>query len=145
MNLIYDKWGHLLTSLEQPILFPVNLLKFAQVMHEKGGALQNCWGFLDGTVRPVSRPGKGRGYFKIDTKKFITSSCNQLQHQMGLLQIFMYRMKVDTTIVVCWHNQDCWMTCNKTLMILMGIFFAFLVTQHTHYDLTFKLPLRVQL
>ena len=42
MSFVYDKWGHLLTSLEQPWLSPVNLIKFAQVIHEKGGALQNC-------------------------------------------------------------------------------------------------------
>ena len=58
INLIYDKWGHLLTSLEQLWLSPVDLLKFAQVIRERGGALQNCWGYVDGTVRPVSHPGK---------------------------------------------------------------------------------------
>ena len=26
----------------------------------EGVALQNCWGFVDGTVRPVSRPGRNQ-------------------------------------------------------------------------------------
>ena len=65
-------------------------------------------------------------------------------HEMNS-RICMDLWKVDATIVICWHGQDCWMTCSNTLMILMGIYFAFLVTQHTHYDHTFKLPLRVQM
>ena len=27
-------------------------------MHEKGAALDNCWGFFDGTVWPISRTGR---------------------------------------------------------------------------------------
>ena len=29
---------------------------FADAIHQKGAALDNCWGFIDGTVRPISRP-----------------------------------------------------------------------------------------
>ncbi|CAB3996987.1 Hypothetical predicted protein [Paramuricea clavata] len=28
----------------------------ARAVHEKGAALDNVWGFVDGTVRPISRP-----------------------------------------------------------------------------------------
>ena len=27
---------------------------------KKGAALDNCWGFVDGTVRPISRPGQNQ-------------------------------------------------------------------------------------
>lgn len=27
-------------------------------VHDKGGALNNCFGFIDGTVRPICRPGE---------------------------------------------------------------------------------------
>ena len=75
MNLIYDQWSHLLISFEKPWLSPANMLEFAQVINEKGGALQNCWGFVDGTVRPVSRPGRNQrvlynGHKKVHSIKF---------------------------------------------------------------------------
>ena len=32
-------------------------LAFASMVYDKGVPLDNCWGFVDGTVRAVSRPG----------------------------------------------------------------------------------------
>ena len=29
-------------------------------MHSKSHALENCWGFIDGTVRPICRPGENQ-------------------------------------------------------------------------------------
>ena len=43
------QWNHQLLS-------QVNLERFAQVVHRKGGPLNNCFGFVDGTVRPICRP-----------------------------------------------------------------------------------------
>ena len=35
-----------------------NLLQtYSEVIHDKGAALDNCFGFVDGTVRPISKPG----------------------------------------------------------------------------------------
>ena len=44
-------------------------------MHEQGGALQNCWGFIDGTVRPLCRPGENQrllynGHKRVHSIKF---------------------------------------------------------------------------
>ena len=33
-----------------------HLQLFADAIHNKGSALDNCWGFVDGTVRPICRP-----------------------------------------------------------------------------------------
>ena len=57
VDIIYAKYGHLLSSFNQPWLTPVKLQDFASAIHNKGAALENCWGFIDGTVRPVCRPG----------------------------------------------------------------------------------------
>ena len=54
---MYNRWDRLLTTLNQPGLSPINLQQFANVVHEKGAALENCWGFVDGTVEQVCRPG----------------------------------------------------------------------------------------
>ncbi|CAB4034506.1 Hypothetical predicted protein, partial [Paramuricea clavata] len=35
--------------------FPT-LVEFANAIHNHGAALTNCWGFVDGTVRPIARP-----------------------------------------------------------------------------------------
>ena len=53
---IIDRFGYLLASLEQPWLSSHYLQLFAAAIHNKGAALDNCWGFVDGTVRPICRP-----------------------------------------------------------------------------------------
>lgn len=47
---IYDTHGHLLTTLNHPWMASVNLKEMADAVHAKGAPLQNCWGFVDGTV-----------------------------------------------------------------------------------------------
>lgn len=74
-DFIYDNHGYLLQSLDQPWLSPDNLQIYADAIHTKGGALQNCWGFIDGTVRPISRPGEHQrvmynGHKRIHALKF---------------------------------------------------------------------------
>ena len=56
-NFIYNIHGYLLTDLNQPWLQPHELERFVHAIHQKGAALYNCWGFIDGTVRPLCRPG----------------------------------------------------------------------------------------
>ena len=53
---IFDSFGHLLANLDQPWLSRQNLKFYADGIHGKGAALDNCWGFVDGTVRPICRP-----------------------------------------------------------------------------------------
>lgn len=52
--------GHLLHNMDQPWLQPAKLEMFAQAVKRKGAALDNCWGFVDGTVRPICRPGENQ-------------------------------------------------------------------------------------
>lgn len=75
LNWIYTNWRHLLLDLGQPWLSRPHLQMFADVIKEKGAALQNCWGFIVGTVRPTSRPGRNQhvmhnGHKKVHTIKF---------------------------------------------------------------------------
>ena len=60
-NFIYDNHGHLVSSLAQDWLSPQHLQSFANAIHLKGAALSNCWGFVDGTVRPICRPDQHQG------------------------------------------------------------------------------------
>jgi len=75
MHSIYTSWRHLLLDLNQPWLSRPHLQTFTEVIKEKGAALQNCWGFIDGTVRPISRPGRNQrvmynGHKKVHSIKF---------------------------------------------------------------------------
>ena len=53
----YDAHGHRITQWNDTILNPGLLEQYATVITEKGEALDNCFGFVDGTVRPISKPG----------------------------------------------------------------------------------------
>ena len=55
IELIYREHSHHLTDFNQPFLSPASLRTYANAIHEKGAALNNCWGFIDGTVRPICR------------------------------------------------------------------------------------------
>ena len=55
-NIIYKNWGFLVTNMNQNWLSRRNLKLFAEVIHTKGAARDNCWEFVDGATRPVCRP-----------------------------------------------------------------------------------------
>ena len=56
MSKLYEQWSFLPTSFDQELLSPANHQKYADAIHAKGAPLTNCWGFIDGTVRAISRP-----------------------------------------------------------------------------------------
>ena len=58
MDHIYTTWNHPLSTYNQKWLSIQNLIKFSDAVYQKNGAIDNCFGFVDGTVRPVSRPEK---------------------------------------------------------------------------------------
>jgi hypothetical protein len=61
MDIVYQNWNHLLINFEQPWLDNHHLESYAaKANHLKGAAFNNCWGFIDGTVRQLSRPGRVR-------------------------------------------------------------------------------------
>ena len=59
-DFIYQTHNQRLRSFNQPWLSQASLQNYADVVHAKGAPPQNCWGFIDGTVRPVSSPGKNQ-------------------------------------------------------------------------------------
>ena len=72
---LYDRFGHLLQTMDQPWLSIPNLVLFANAVHDKGAALHNCWGFVDGTVRPICRPKRNQrvvynGHKRVHAMKF---------------------------------------------------------------------------
>ena len=72
---IYDRFGRLLHDFNQQWLAPQQLEIFADKIHSKEAPLDNCWGFVDGTVRPACRPGHNQriiynGHKRIHALKF---------------------------------------------------------------------------
>ena len=57
---ICNRWHHLLSRYNHDLLSPANLMLYADAIYRSGAALENCWGFIDGTVRPVCRPGENQ-------------------------------------------------------------------------------------
>lgn len=47
-------------SLESPKPRRDSLCHFAAAIHEEGAPLENCWGFIDGTVRPICKPDQNQ-------------------------------------------------------------------------------------
>ena len=54
---IHDRFGHLLETL---VLVWLDPGIFSQVIHVKGAPLNQCWGFIDGTPRPMARPTRNQ-------------------------------------------------------------------------------------
>ena len=56
LDFIYNTHRHRITQWNHNVLNPAALQIYSNVISGKGAALHNCFGFVDGTVRPVCRP-----------------------------------------------------------------------------------------
>ena len=75
MNYIYENHHQRLTNWDQTFLNPAKLEEYAQAISDRGAALKNCLGFIDGTVRPICRPDQNQrvvynGHKKVHGLKF---------------------------------------------------------------------------
>ena len=57
------------------MLTPDKLAEYANAIYQKGAAIDFCWGFVDGTVRPICRPTKNQrivynGHKRVHAIKF---------------------------------------------------------------------------
>ena len=75
LDYVFNIHGHRISQWNPDILSTQNPLEYADVIHDKGTPLSNCFGFIDGTVRPVSRPGQHQrvvynGHKRVHSLKF---------------------------------------------------------------------------
>lgn len=75
VDYIYETHGHLITQWNRNLLNPVALQTYADYISRKGSPLSNCSGFIDGTVRPIARPGHDQrtvynGHKRVHSLKF---------------------------------------------------------------------------
>ena len=50
LHFVYDTLGHRITEWNHQLLDPILLQTYADAVHARGAALENCFGFVDGTV-----------------------------------------------------------------------------------------------
>ena len=55
---IFNNHGHRISQWNDNVLSPHLLQEYADVIHAKGALLENCFGFIDGTVRPIAHPNQ---------------------------------------------------------------------------------------
>ena len=58
LNYINDLHHRRITTWNLAILNPLALQQYADAVSDKGAALDNCFGFVDGTICPICRPGE---------------------------------------------------------------------------------------
>ena len=74
-DVIYSNHSQLLIEWNNNLLSPNLLEVYANAVHRKGAALQSCFGFIDGTVRIVAKPGVNQrivcnGHKRVHSLKF---------------------------------------------------------------------------
>ena len=75
MDRICNRFSYLLEDFNLPFLTPIKLEEYCSAIKRKGAALDNCFGFIDGAVRPICRPTVNQsmlynGHKKIHALKF---------------------------------------------------------------------------
>lgn len=90
LDLIYENHGHCIQQWNHDLLSPANLEAYANAVSGKGAPLDNCFGFVDGTVRPISRPDKNQrtvynGHKRVHAIKFqsVVTPNRMIAHLFG--------------------------------------------------------------
>jgi nuclease HARBI1 len=74
IDLILDSCGHVL-SISSAFVNEENIRRWMNAIREKGAPLEHCFGFVDGTVRPICRPSRNQkqsynGHKRVHSLKF---------------------------------------------------------------------------
>ncbi|KAK3105969.1 hypothetical protein FSP39_009829 [Pinctada imbricata] len=93
LNLIDSEHGHLLENLNQSWLAHNQLDEMVDSVRRCDAPLSNCWGFIDGTVRPICRPQENQrlvfnGHKRIHGLKFqsIVTPNGMIAHLFGPIE-----------------------------------------------------------
>ena len=137
MDFIYQTHNHRLRSFNQPWLSQASLQNYVDVVHAKGAPLQNCWGFIDGTVRPVSRPGKNQRVLYKGHKRVHAIKFQSFAAPNDLIANCMAQLWGDDMTVVCWQSLVYLEICNATR-------FSLLDNPCVYGDLAYPLSIHLQ-
>ena len=75
VDFVYAAHHRRITDWNLAVLNPPALQTYADCIHQHGAPLNNCFGFIDGTVRPIARPGTNQrilynGHKRVHSLKF---------------------------------------------------------------------------
>ena len=75
LDYIYGTHGHRITQWNNTVMNPAQLQVYANAVSAKGSPLDNCFGFIDGIVRPIRRPRENQrvvynGHKRVHALKF---------------------------------------------------------------------------
>jgi hypothetical protein len=75
IDYLYNTHNHLLSDLSRDWLSYEHLRNYAEAVSDRSSPLENCWGFIDGTVRPICRPQQNQklvfnGHKRVHGPKF---------------------------------------------------------------------------
>lgn len=75
MDNIFNNHSHRISQWNRIVLSSPLLQEYADAIHAKGSPLENCFGFIDGTVRPLARPNQQQrivynGHKRVHSLKF---------------------------------------------------------------------------
>lgn len=75
VEFVYAAHHRRITDWNLAVLNPPALQTYADCIHQHGAPLNNCFGFIDGTVRPIARPGTNQrilynGHKRVHSLKF---------------------------------------------------------------------------
>ena len=87
IDYIYDVHGHRITQWNRD-LNPGALQRYAEAISGKGGPLHNCFGFVDGTVLPISRQNERQRIVYNGHKRVHALNSNPCPYKMDLLATY---------------------------------------------------------
>jgi len=113
---VYNHHAHRITQWNHNILSPVKLQTYIDAIASKGSPLANCFGFIDGTVRPITHPGANQrtvynGHKRVHALKFQSVALpngpiiGNLYGPVGKgKNIFAYRLSLYTSPIYVWFQ-----------------------------------------
>ena len=101
IDFIYNIHGHRITRWNDALLNPRALETYAQSVEGKGAALQNCFGFVNRTVRPTARPDEHQrsmynGHKRVHALKFqsVALPNGQIANRYGLVGKYGFKLAI---------------------------------------------------
>jgi len=75
LDYIFERHGHRILQWNNTVLNPLSLETYSNAITAQGAPLQNCFGFIDGTARAISKPGENQrlvynGHKRVHALKF---------------------------------------------------------------------------
>lgn len=78
LDFVYERHRHRLTEWNENLMNPENLQIYDDTDYQKGATLSNCFGFVQGTVRPDTDLSHSSLWCKMATNGFMTLNSSQL-------------------------------------------------------------------